>query len=98
VIVPLLLCTFLVPRGQEVMLGGAHLYVRLILILVGFIRLAKDKFRIAGGMNVIDKIFIIWACYRVLAVIITNWPGSTNEQLAFLLQALCGYFLLRYLI
>lgn len=98
VIVPLLLCIFLVPRGQEVMLAGAHLYVRLILILVGFVRLAKDKFRIAGGFNVIDKIFIVWACYRVLAVIITNWPGGTNEQLAFLLQALCGYFLLRYLI
>ncbi|MGA8161766.1 MAG: hypothetical protein WA374_16600 [Acidobacteriaceae bacterium] len=98
VIFPLLLCTFLVPRGQEVMLAGAHLYVRLILILVGFIRLAKDKFRIAGGLNGIDKVFIVWACYRVFAAIATNWPNGTNEQLAFLLQALCGYFLLRYLI
>lgn len=98
VIVPLLLCTFLVPRGQELLLAGAHLYVRLIVILVGFVRLAKDKFHIAGGLNSIDKIFIAWACYRVFAAIVTNWPGGTNEQLAFLLQALCGYFLMRYLI
>jgi hypothetical protein len=98
VIVPLLLCTFLVPIGQEIMLAGAHLYVRVILILIGFIRVAKDKFRIAGGFNSLDRIFIVWACYRVLAVIITNWPGDMGEQLSFLLQALCGYFLLRYLI
>lgn len=98
IIFPLLLCTFLVPRGQQLMLAGAHFYVRLILILVAFIRLSKDKFRIAGGLNSIDKVFIAWACYRVFAAIVTNWPGGTNEQLAFLLQALCGYFVLRYLI
>ena len=98
VIFPMLVCTFLVPRGQEVMLAGAHLYVRLILILVGFARMMKDKFHIAGGLNSIDKVFIAWACYRVFAATVLNWPSDTNEQLAFLLQALCGYFLLRYLI
>ncbi|HEX4310726.1 MAG TPA: hypothetical protein VHZ25_11915 [Acidobacteriaceae bacterium] len=97
-IVPLLLCTFLVPRGQEVYLLGAHLYVRLILVLAGFIRVVRDKFKIAGGLNVIDKIFIVWACYRVFAAIITNFPAGNMEQLQFLLQCLCGYFLLRYLI
>jgi len=97
-IAPLLLCTFLVPRGQEIMLGGAHLYVHLILILVGFILVIKGKYRFAGGFNSLDKVFIVWACYRVLAVVITNWPDGIGEQLAFLVQALCGYFLLRYLI
>ncbi|HEX3660844.1 MAG TPA: hypothetical protein VHU89_05405 [Acidobacteriaceae bacterium] len=95
---PLLICTFLVPRGQEVMLGGAHLYVRLILVLVGFTLVIKGKFRIAGGLNSLDKVFIVWACYRVLAISVTNWPDGLGEQGAFLLQALCGYFLLRYLI
>jgi hypothetical protein len=98
VVVPLLLCTFLVPRGQEILLAGAHFYVRLILALAGFIRLAKDRFRIAGGLNVVDKIFIVWACYRVFAAVITNWPSGNMEQLSFLLSALCGYFFLRYLI
>lgn len=95
---PLLLCTFLVPRSEVFVLAGAHFYVRLILVLVGFIRLWRDKFRIAGGFNSIDKVFIVWACYRVFAVTVTNWPNGIMEQLAFLLQALCGYFLLRYLI
>ena len=97
-VAPLLICTFLVPRGQEVMLGGAHLYVRLILVLIGFILVVKGKFRFAGGLNSLDKVFIVWACYRVLAITITNFPSGIGEQLAFLLQALCGYFLLRYLI
>lgn len=97
-IVALLPCIFLVPRGQEIMVAGAHLYVRLILVLVGFIRVAKDKFRIAGGLNSVDKIFIVWVAYRVFAATVTNWPGGTMENMAFLLQALCGYFLLRYLI
>jgi len=97
-IVPLLLCTFLVPRGQELMLAGAHFYVRLILALAGFILVAKDRFRIAGGFNIVDKIFIAWASYRVFAATVTNWPGGTMENLSFLLSALCGYFLLRYLI
>jgi hypothetical protein len=98
VIVPLLLCTFLVPRGQQILLAGAHFYVRLILALVGFVRVAKDKFKFAGGFNDVDKIFIIWACYRVFAVVLTNWPVGVAEQGAFLLSCLCGYFLVRYLI
>jgi hypothetical protein len=98
VIVPLLLCTFLVPRGEEIMLAGAHFYVRLILVMVGFIRVVKDKYRIAGGLNSLDKVFIVWACYRVFATVVTNWPTGVMEQLAFLLQSLLGYFLLRYLI
>ncbi|MGA7521083.1 MAG: hypothetical protein WBW84_01285 [Acidobacteriaceae bacterium] len=98
VVVPLLICIFLVPRGQEIMLGGAHLYVHLILILAGFILVVKGKFRIAGGFNSLDKVFIIWACYHVSAMVITNWPSGVGEQVGFLAQALCGYFLLRYLI
>lgn len=97
-VVPLLLCTFLVPRGQVLVLAGAHFYVRHILVIIGFIRVAGDRFRIAGGFNSIDKIFIVWVCYRVFAATVTNWPGATMEQLAFMVQAACGYFLLRYLI
>lgn len=98
VIVPLLLCTFLVPRGQEIYLAGLHLYVRLILVIVGFARMARDKFRIAGGFNSLDKLFIVWVCYRGSATTVTNWPSSTMEQIQILVQSMLGYFLLRYLI
>lgn len=97
-VVPLLLCIVLAPRGQVLVLAGAHFYVRLIVILAGFIRVVKDRFHIAGGFNAVDKIFLIWVSYRVFAATITNWPDGTMEQLYFLLQAVCGYFLFRYLI
>lgn len=98
VAVPLLLCTFLIPHGQELLLAGIHFYVPFILILTGFIRVVRDRFRIAGGFNDVDKIFIVWASYRAFAATVTNWPGGTMENLALLLRALCGYFLFRYLI
>jgi hypothetical protein len=98
VAVPLLLCTLLVPRGEQLLLAGAHFYVPFILILTGFIRVVRGRFRIAGGFNDVDRIFIVWALYRVFAATVTNWPGGTMGNLAFLLQAMCGYFLFRYLI
>ena len=97
-LVPLLLCVFLTPRGQEIFVGGVHLYVSVILLAVGFVRVALVKFRITGGFNDIDKLFILWATLRAFAAIVSNWPNGTMEQIAFLLQAYCGYFLLRYLI
>lgn len=98
VVVPLLLITFLAPRGQVIVLAGQHLYVRLIVLLVGFVRLARGRFQLAGGLNNIDKIFILWAGYRVVAAVLTNWPDGLAEQINFGITAYCGYFLLRHLI
>jgi hypothetical protein len=98
VVIPLLMTMFLVPRGQELYLFGQHWYVLRILILVGLMRLAKAKFQIAGGLNNVDKVFIVWALYRVAAILLTNWPNGAGEQMAFWLQAFGGYFLLRHLI
>jgi hypothetical protein len=97
-VIPLFLCAFLVPREQQVLLLGAHFYIRFILVLTGFVRVVQSGFRIAGGFNIIDKLFLVWVSYRFFAATITNWPTGTMEQLQFLLQAICGYFLLRYLI
>jgi hypothetical protein len=97
VTIPLLVTTFLVPRGQEIYFV-VHWYVRFIVILIGAVRLAKARFQVAGGMNGVDKAFILWALYRVGAILLTNWPNGVAEQMSFLLQAFGGYFLLRHLI
>ena len=98
VIVPLMVITFLVPRGQVIYVVGIHFYVRFILLLVGGARLFREKWRIAGGINTIDKIFCVWLFYRVAAEIITNGASALAEQLNFGIQGYCGYFLLRRLI
>jgi len=97
-IVSLILGVFLIPRGQVIVVEGAHFYIRLIIILVGFILVIRSRFAIAGGLNSIDWLFIVWALYRFVAEIVTNWPNGIMEEIAFCLQAYCGYFLLRYLI
>ena len=51
VIVPVMVATFLVPLGQQFVIGGVHLFVARILILVAFIRAvsSKPKSLYAGG-------------------------------------------------
>src|SRR5690348_1399167 len=61
VIIPFLLCIFVVPRGQQLYIGGTHWYVLRILILAGLARLARAKFNVGGGLNGIDKAFALWA-------------------------------------
>ena len=96
-IIPFLLCTFLVPRGQEVLLLGAHLYVDRILLLTGFLRAILGKFRVAGGWNTLDKLFFAWVSYRTFAMIVTNWPNDLMALLNFFVTAMCAYFFLRCL-
>jgi hypothetical protein len=104
-IVPFLLALFLLPVGQQLYIGGVHLYVPRILVLVGMgllvVAKAKSKTRIfPDGWNDLDKIFTCWAIFRSLAVILLNW-GNTSaiiNQVAFLWDTLGGYYFLRYLI
>ncbi len=97
-VVPLILSVFLIPRGQVIVVGGVHLYVTLIILFAGFILVVRSRFAIAGGLNSIDKLFIVWVLYRTFAVMVTRWPDGVMETISFCLQAYCGYFLLRYLI
>jgi hypothetical protein len=103
VVVPLLLGTFLVLAGQAFVLGGLHIYVWRILILAGWVRFIASRSsptgRFAGGYNSVDKVFSLWATFHALAFILL-FPqiGAVVNQFGFLLDALGGYLLLRYLI
>jgi hypothetical protein len=96
VAVPVLLLLFLAPRGQEIYLAGLHWYLLRLVLMAGFVRLAQGKFQIAGGMNAVDKAFIVWAAYRSAAIMLTNGPSAEEVGLCF--QAFVGYFLMRHLI
>lgn len=99
VVVPFLLSTFLIPRGQQLYLAGAHWYVLRIVIMAGYVRLVRARFQVAGGLNGIDKAFIVWAIARgVCPVVLLPQGGMAVNQAAFWLEAFGGYFLLRYVI
>jgi hypothetical protein len=102
VIVPLLLGILLTPAGQNLYIG-VHLYVYRILILIGWVRLLSSKPSsgrfLPGGFITLDKVFLAWAVYRALAVVLLFGQfGAVTNQAAFLLDSLGGYFLFRSLI
>ena len=100
-----LLVVLLSPPGQQLFLGGVHLYVPSILVLAGFARMAQAKLSskgdfFVGGFTSIDKAFFYWAIFRAVASILLNRldPGAIVYQIGFLWTALGGFFLLRFLI
>ena len=104
VIIPLLLTWFLVPFGQVVVLGGIHFTVYRILIIcglarLGILRLSSKTPSLSGGFNAIDCTFALCAFFAALAFILT-WMETQAliRRLGFLVDALGGYFLLRFLI
>ena len=95
-VVPLLSMCFLVPLGQQVLVGGVHFHVLRILILAGCVRMMTEK---RGSWDQLDKLFAVWAvCRSVAFVLLFQDSGAVVNQAAFLLDALGGFFLLRYLI
>lgn len=102
VIVPLLLGLLIIPSGQNLYIGGVHLFAYRILILIAWVRLFSLKPSakpFVGGFSLLDKCFLLWAVYRAGSVILTFLQaGAVVNQVAFLMDALGGYFLFRSLI
>lgn len=104
VIVPLMLGLLLIPYGQNWYIGGFHLFVARALIVIGWARVLlsrsgpSEKF-LPGGLNILDKVFLLWACYRALATILLfGQVAAATNQVGFLWDAVGGYFLFRCLV
>lgn len=103
-IIPFLLFVFLTPLGQNFNVNGLHFFAQRIVILCGCARLLASAFRssrgmLAGGLNIIDKLFLLWAIWRSLAVMLLYQDvAAMVNQMGFLWDFLGGYFLVRCLI
>jgi hypothetical protein len=101
VIVPVMVTTFLIPVGQQIVIGGAHLFIARILILVAFIRAvtSKPKSMYAGGWNSIDTAFTCYVVITTAATLIMYQDGAALlNQIGYLWDFLLAYLLLRSLI
>jgi hypothetical protein len=102
--VPFLVAGILLPMGQTVVIGGLHLYLLRLLILIGYGRVIWAGFltrrdRFPGPLNPLDKIVLLWACCNAITyTILWGAVGALIVKLGFLYNALGSYFLLRYLI
>jgi hypothetical protein len=103
VIVPLLLGMLMIPAYQNLYVAGFHLFAYRVMILIGWVRLLVSKPSsgrfLAGGFSTLDKLFLAWAICRALAEMLQFLQVSAVVgEVAFLLDALGGYFLFRSLV
>lgn len=103
-VAPILVVTFLTPFGQQVIVGGFHLYVLRIIVLAGAFRFLRvklftDKPLLAGELNSLDKVFCLWVFVRGIAsILLYREGGAVVGQMALWLDAFGGYFLVRHLL
>jgi hypothetical protein len=97
VIIPLVITLFLTPFGQQIYIGGVHLFATRIVILCGLIRMAGT--RLEGGFTVLDKLFALWVGFRVAATLLLfpDLQAAINQG-GFLWDYVGGYFLFRLLL
>lgn len=104
VMVPTFFMFFLVPLGEQLVLGGVHLFVSRILILFGLVRVFMGRTASASngavtGLNSVDKAFLWCSFCQALAVILLfRSPDAVINQAGFVLDYLGGYFFIRFMI
>lgn len=105
VIVPLFFILFLVPIGEQIVVGGVHLFVSRIVILAGLLRMLSTKMTSQGeavlptGLNSVDRAFVWCTLCQACAVTLSSFSGDAFvNQVGFILDYLGGYFLIRFLL
>src|SRR5208283_5760893 len=100
VIVAVLLGIFLVPMGQQVLIGGVHWLVSRIIVLCGLLRVVIGRESLAGGFNSVDRAFLGCILCEAVGLILQYHLASQAwiNQFGFLIDFLGGYFLVRALI
>jgi hypothetical protein len=105
VIWPFLVSAFLIPLGQSILVGGLHFFVIRIIILAVCVRILSTILTSPEGafgkrLGLFDFVFLLWALFRAAAgaLVFSFNSGALVYQAGFLLDAIGGFFVLRYLI
>ena len=101
---PLLVGACYMTLGQGIEVGPFNFTVIRILIGAGLLRLLLRGERLAGGLNKMDRLMMLWAVWAVVSVVFLNDMAhelDTSQEFIFrlgLVYNTCGlYFLLRAL-
>ena len=101
VLAPLLLAIFLIPKGQVIVLAGIHLNAYRVILLAGLARwaISRRSSPLAGGFNSIDWLFTLAAVsFFIIFSLQYMATQALIKALGDLLDAMAGYFVLRFLI
>ena len=94
---PLLIGAAYMPSGLEVEVGPAHFSVIRILIIVGFVRVMSKGERIAGRLNFLDKLMVLWGIWFVCSSVF-HVSSVLVTRLGVVFDILGAYFLFRVLL
>jgi len=105
VIVTVLAMTFLVPLGQQFLIGGVHVLVLRIVILAALARaimsMSSSKTRaFPGGFGTVDWVYMLWIFFHIVAFLfLFNFAsGAIVNQVGFLWDMVGGFLVMRFLI
>jgi hypothetical protein len=101
---PILIVAFLIPFGQQILVGGAHFFAIRIVVIIGlcrlvFVKLSSSKPLFPGGLCGIDRAFCLLLVVGGTAFLIRQ--GATAAivyQSGLWLDAFGMYFIFRYLL
>jgi hypothetical protein len=103
-VVPFILSTFLIPQGQQLVVGGFHVFALRIIVLAGIARMLFSRRPagenvLAGGFNSVDVIFFLWATLHSLSfILLYRATGAIVNQVGYLWDGLGSYIILRFMI
>jgi len=93
---PLLAGTCYMTMGQGVELGPFTFTAIRILVAAGVVRIVVRGERLAGGMNALDRLMVIWAIWALMSSAFHGDPGAALvNRLGLVYNAFGIYFLLR---
>lgn len=102
---PMLCAVFLIPLGQQVLLGGVHwlaprLVVLCALVRVIFMKASSRGAHFGGGVTQIDRAFFGCVLAQMLAVMLLNsfQIGAVLNQFGFFIDFALAYFVIRVLV
>ena len=99
---PLLWMTLLVPVGQQIYLGGVHLFALRLVICFGLLRVLSSSKGpegelIFGGVNGIDRAFLFCIVAQAISVILLFHVGqAVVNQISYVLDWAGGYLFFRW--
>jgi hypothetical protein len=103
VVIPFLVMSFLVPRGQQIYYAGVHILVGRIIILAALTRMVASigsyKRLLPGGVSSIDLTFMLWVFYHAFAfIVLYQEMGAVVNQVGMLWDFAGAFLVWRFLI
>lgn len=98
VVVAVIVPSFFITMGQQLVLGGLHLYISRLLVLAAWIRLLASGWQRLYQPSRIDKAILIWGAADAIAFfVLWHQPEALINRLGFLYNLVGFYFLFRLL-